>query len=137
MLARIIRNFFLWPNMASWGTGVRLESVPCSSAVSTVFCLFCFYLLKLRTLGCVLTLFGNYWSTFSLAVSKIVNISILRKKIQRLIPYMWNLKRNDTNKLTKQKHTLRLGEQTCCQGRRMGEGTVREFGMDMYTHCYI
>ena len=29
-----------------------------------------------------------------------------RRKIYD-IPYMWNLKRNDTNKLTKQKETLR------------------------------
>ena len=28
------------------------------------------------------------------------------------IPYMWNLKRNDTNELTKQKATHRLREQT-------------------------
>ena len=33
------------------------------------------------------------------------------------IPYMWNLKRNDTNELTKQKETHRLGEEAYgCQG---------------------
>ena len=64
--------------MASWGTGVRLGSVPCSSAVSTAFC---FCLLKLRALGCVLTLFGNYWRTYSFAAPKIVNSSIFRNKI--------------------------------------------------------
>ena len=49
---------------------------------------------------------------------------------------MWNLKKKKgTNKLTKQKHTHRLGEQACCQERRMGEGIVREFGMDMDTHA--
>ena len=41
---------------------------------------------------------------------------------------MWNLKRNDTNKPTKQKETHR--ERTYgCQGERI----VREFGIDMYT----
>ena len=126
------QEFFLWPSMASWGIGVRLGSVLCSSAVSTVFCLFCFYLLKLRTLGCALTLFGNYWRTFSFAVSKIVNISILRNKIQRLIPYMWNLKRNDTNKLTKQKETHRLRKLSYdCQ-----EEVIENWGFSC-THCYI
>ena len=50
---------------------------------------------------------------------------------------MWNLKKKkkiQINLLTKQKHTHRLGEQACCQERRMGEGIVGEFGMDMYTH---
>ena len=33
------------------------------------------------------------------------------------IPYMWNLKGNDTNELTKQKQTHRLCEGTCfCRG---------------------
>ena len=38
------------------------------------------------------------------------------------IPYMYNLKRNDTNKLKKQKETQRLGEQTygCGVGGGMG-----------------
>ena len=37
------------------------------------------------------------------------------------IPYMWTLKRNDTNELTKQKETHRLREQTYgCQGERWG-----------------
>ena len=31
-----------------------------------------------------------------------------RRKISYDIPYMWNLKRNDTNELTKQKKTPRL-----------------------------
>ena len=46
---------------------------------------------------------------------------------------MWNLKRNDTNELTKQKETHRLRKRTYgC----WGEGIVRKFGMDMY-HCFI
>ena len=46
----------------------------------------------------------------------------------------WNLKRNDTNELTKQKETHRLGEQTYgCWGEGRGEGILREFGVDMYT----
>jgi len=47
---------------------------------------------------------------------------------------MWNLKRNDTNKLTKQKETHRLREWIYgCRKEGKGEGIVREFGMDMYT----
>ena len=46
-------------------------------------------------------------------------------------PYMWNLKRNDTNELTKQKKTLRM------RLWLLGEGIVREFGMDMYTLLYL
>jgi hypothetical protein len=53
------------------------------------------------------------------------------------MPYMWNLKRNNTNELykeTKQKETHRLREQIYdC----WGEGIVREFGMDMYTVLYL
>ena len=47
---------------------------------------------------------------------------------------MHNLKRNDTNELTKQKETHRLRERTygCCE-----EGIVREFGMVMYTLLYL
>ena len=50
------------------------------------------------------------------------------------IHYMWNLKRNDTNELTKQIETHRHRQQTygCC-GERWGEEIVREFGMDMDT----
>ena len=34
---------------------------------------------------------------------------------------MWNIKRNDTNELTKQKETHRLREETCgCQGGEQG-----------------
>ena len=43
---------------------------------------------------------------------------------------MWNLKRNDTNELTKQKETHRLRKQTHgCQG----EGIVKDFGKVKYT----
>ena len=43
---------------------------------------------------------------------------------------MWNLKRNDTNELTKQKETHRLGEQTySCRGDGWGQGIAVEFGM--------
>ena len=46
---------------------------------------------------------------------------------------MWTLKRNDTNKLTKQRetHGLRKGAYGC-----WGEGIVREFGKVMYTLLY-
>ena len=44
------------------------------------------------------------------------------------IPYMWNLKINDTNELTYKTETHRLKKQTCgCQGVRRGivwEGQV-------------
>ena len=53
------------------------------------------------------------------------------------VPYMWNLKRNDTNELTKQKQTHRLRERACdCWGGGLGEGRVREFGMDMYSAIF-
>ena len=50
------------------------------------------------------------------------------------IAYMWDLKRNDTGELTKQKETHRLRKRSYgCQR----EGIVREFGMDMYTLLYL
>ena len=42
------------------------------------------------------------------------------------VPYMWNLKRNDTNELPNQKPTHRLRDQTYSflgKDGRMGEGT--------------
>ena len=43
---------------------------------------------------------------------------------------MWNLKRNYTNELTKQKETHRLREGTYgCQGDRRGEGIVGKLGI--------
>ena len=47
--------------------------------------------------------------------------------------YLWNSISNDTNELYKaETHTLR--KRTDCQGwGRMGEGTVKEFGLDMST----
>ena len=54
------------------------------------------------------------------------------------IPYMWNLKRNDTGELTEQKqiHKLREWTKVVGEGER-GEGIVREFGMDMHTLLYL
>ena len=54
------------------------------------------------------------------------------------IPYIWNLKTNDTNELTYKRET---GSQTSrtslwLPGRSMVEGIVRGFGMDMYTLLY-
>jgi len=49
------------------------------------------------------------------------------------IPYMWNLKRNDRNQLTKQKEILRLREWSCCYRGGWGEEIVGEFRMNMYT----
>ena len=43
-------------------------------------------------------------------------------KIAYDIPYMWNLKRNDTDQCTKQKDTHRLREQSYgCRGESMRE----------------
>ena len=51
------------------------------------------------------------------------------------IPYMWNLKRSDTNELTKQKatHRLRKGTYSCPVG---GGGIVGNFGKVVYTLLY-
>ena len=62
-------------------------------------------------------------STFS----KLDSISVRQSKnvCDVLIPYIWNLKRNDTNEPTKQKETHRLREQTYgCHEVGIG----REFG---------
>ena len=52
---------------------------------------------------------------------------------------MWNLKRNNRNeviyKLVTDSQTLRMN--LWLPGARMGEGIVREFGMDMYTLLYL
>ena len=54
------------------------------------------------------------------------------------ITYMRNLKRNTTNELTKQIQTHRLREGTCaCQAEGLGEGIVKELGMDMSTLLYF
>ena len=51
---------------------------------------------------------------------------------------MYNLKRNDTDELTKQKETHKLRERTYgCWGKEWGEGIVKEFGMGMYTLLYL
>ena len=55
---------------------------------------------------------------------------------------MLNLKRNDTNELTKQKETHRLREQTYgCRGvvggRGWRKGIAGDLGMDMYTLLYL
>ena len=69
--------------------------------------------------------------------------SVIGGEIWYDIPYMWDLKRNDINELTKQKQTHRLQEQAygCCWGwvggEEWGKGIVREFGMDMYTQPYL
>ena len=51
-------------------------------------------------------------------------------KISNDIPYMWNLKRNDINELTKQREAHRFRKQIYgCQG----EGIVRDFGSMTFT----
>ena len=54
-----------------------------------------------------------------------------------MAPYMWNLKRNDTN-VTKQKKTHRLKEPIYgCRVEGQGKGMVREFRTEMYTLLYL
>ena len=59
------------------------------------------------------------------------------REISNDIPYMWNLKGDDTNELIKQIQPHRFREQTYgCHG----EGCVgrhREFGMDLYILLYL
>ena len=51
---------------------------------------------------------------------------------------MRNLKRNDTNELTKQKQTHRLTERNYGYwGRSQGERIITEFGMDTSTLLYL
>ena len=50
------------------------------------------------------------------------------------IPYTWNLKRNDTNKLIKQKETHRLRKWT---HSGCGEEIVKDFGKVLYTLLYL
>ena len=54
------------------------------------------------------------------------------------IPYIWNLKRNDTNKLIYQTETDSQTENKLMAAGReeQGDGIVRAFGMDMYTLLY-
>ena len=60
-----------------------------------------------------------------------------KRQVSHDITYMWNLKYN-TNELAKQKQTHKPREQTSgCQGEGCGEGTVREFGIDMCTLLYL
>ena len=48
---------------------------------------------------------------------------------------MWNLKRDDTNKLTKQQESHRLGNELMVTGR--GEGILGELGMAVYTRLCL
>jgi len=54
------------------------------------------------------------------------------------IPYMWNLKRNDTTELTyKTEIDLQNELMAARQGRIAGGGIVREMEIDMYTLLYL
>ena len=53
------------------------------------------------------------------------------------IPYMWNIKGNYTNELTKEKETHRLRKETYGCGGGWGAGIVMKLGMDMYTLLYL
>ena len=53
-------------------------------------------------------------------------------------PYVWNLKRIDTNELIKQNQTHRPRERIYGgQGEGWGQGIIREFGMDMHCLLYL
>ena len=60
-------------------------------------------------------------------------------KIAYDIPYMWNLIRNDTNELFKNRNRLIALENELMAAKKegWGEGIIREFGMDMYTLVYL
>ena len=48
--------------------------------------------------------------------------------------YMWNLKRNDTNELS---YKTDLENDLTVSWGRMGEGIVKEFGINKYTLLYL
>ena len=52
---------------------------------------------------------------------------------------MWNLIRNDTNELFKNRNRLIALENELMAAKKegWGEGIIREFGMDMYTLLYL
>ena len=51
---------------------------------------------------------------------------------------MWNLERNDTNELIKQKKLTDLENEVMATSREgWGGGRVREFGINMYTLLYL
>ena len=57
-----------------------------------------------------------------------------REEIPYDIPYMWNLKWNDTNELTYKRDSGDFeNELMVAQREGEGEGRIREFGVDMYT----
>ena len=57
------------------------------------------------------------------------------------IPYIWNLKRNGTNELTykteRDSQTQRTNRGLPGFRRGLGEGIIREFGVDMCTLLYL
>ena len=61
-----------------------------------------------------------------------------REEVSYDIPYVWNLKRNDTNELICQTETdSQIENKLMAAGREeQGDGIVRAFGMDMYTLLY-
>ena len=61
------------------------------------------------------------------------------RRIKSIYPCMWNLKRHYTNKLIYKTETDSQPQRTnlWLLGGRMGEGIVREFGIDMYMLLYL
>ena len=54
------------------------------------------------------------------------------------VRYMWNLKKNDTNELTKQKYSHRCGKQTYGYQGGKGRGGINwEIRIDAYTLLYV
>ena len=62
-------------------------------------------------------------------------VSQTEKEMSSDIPYIWNLKRSDTNQLTKQNRLSDSENKFMFTRRKDGEGIVREFGM--YTLLYL
>ena len=77
--------------------------------------------------------FAAMWMDLEIVI--LSEVSQTEGEISYDTPYMWNLKRNDTSELTKQRETDLENELMVAGGREewLGEGIVREFGIDMYT----
>ena len=78
-------------------------------------------------------LFAAMW--MDLEIVTLSEVSQTEGEISYDTPYMWNLKRNDTSELTKQRETDLENELMVAGSReeQLGEGIVREFGIDMHT----
>ena len=71
--------------------------------------------------------FAAMWMDLEIVI--LSEVSQTEGEISYDTPYMWNLKRNDTSELTKQRETDLENELMVAGGREewLGEGIVREF----------